>query len=93
MYRRRSRIRPIGLIGLTSDSLSASSRKVMGNPTLIVKSIFPARSDPKGNWNAAIIKTSMKIPPNIVPILFVGISCLGIALPMAWLNVSLPAYL
>jgi len=86
-------IKPIGLIGRMSDSWSASSRKVMGNPTLIVKSVFPARSDPKGNWNAAIIRTSMKTAPKIVPILFVGKSCFGIDLPMIWLNVSLPAYL
>jgi len=82
MYRRRSKISPTGLIGRMPDSFSASSRKVMGNPTLIVRSVLPARSDPSGNWNAAIIRTSMKIAPKIVPILFVGISCSGIALPI-----------
>ena len=55
-------------------------------------SVLPDMNDPNGNWNAAIIRTSMKTAPKIVPILFVGISCSGIALPIIWPSDSLPAY-
>lgn len=93
MYRRRSTMKPNVLIGLMSDSFSASSRNVMGYPTLIVMSMSPDIRDPNGNWNAARIKMKMKIPPKIVANLFVGISCFGSDFPMIWLNDSLPAYL
>lgn len=76
-----------------SDSSSASSRNVQGYPILIVRSMFPDISCPNGNWNIAIIRTSMKITPKIVLIFFVGINCFGINFPMIWLRVSLPAYL
>ena len=82
MYKSKSKMRPNVLIGGISDSFSSSSRNVQGYPTLIVKSMFPDMSFENGNWNAAIIRTSIKIAPKIAPILFVGINCSGIALPI-----------
>ena len=58
---------------------------------LTVTSMLPAMSEPKGNWNAAKIMTARIIIPKISPILFVGMSCFGIALPMISLRDSLPA--
>jgi len=71
MYISRSRIRFNILRGDLSVSTSSSSRKVRGNPTLIVISMFPERKEPKGNWNTAIIRTSIKIPTKIEPNFFV----------------------
>ena len=55
-----------------------------------VTSVFPDISEPKGNWIAARIMTARIIIPNIVPTLFVGMNCFGIALPRFSLIVSLP---
>ena len=59
---------------------------------LTVTSMFPDISEPNGNWIAARIMTARIISPNIEPILFVGMSCFGIAFPIVSLRDSLPAW-
>lgn len=60
---------------------------------LIETSAFPEISESNGNVKTARRSVRRNRNPKMAPILFVGMSCLGIAFPIISLRVSLPAYI
>ena len=90
-YRSKSIARPPILIGDFSMSDSPKSRNGYGYPIAIETPSLPEISESSGNVNMASKSARRNRNPKMAPIFFVGMSCLGNALPMISARLSFPA--